>query len=197
MRDVGKYIKVCNICQRIKNRTETLAGKLKLSKVPKKLWTHLIAKLLLVVGKDTICDKLSKMVYSVATTEEKLAKGLVWLFRDNIQKLYGLPETVMSDRELQFLAELMKELNRMLGIETKLSTSFYSQTNEQTEQMNQELEQYFKFFVDYRQKDWPEQLVLAEFTVNNKVHLATKISPFIVNHGRELKIGVDIRRRKK
>jgi len=39
----------------------------------------------------------------------------------------------MSDRELQFAAELTKELNRILGIETKLLTSFYSQTDGQTE----------------------------------------------------------------
>jgi len=41
----------------------------------------------------------------------------------------------------------------MLGIETKLLILFYPQTNRQTEQMNQQLEQYFWFFVDHRQKD--------------------------------------------
>jgi len=56
--------------------------------------------------------------------------------------LHGLPESMVSDRELQFAAELTKELNRMLGIETRLSTTFHLQTNGQTEQMNQELEQY-------------------------------------------------------
>ena len=50
----------------------------------------------------------------------------------------------------------MKELNRMLGIETKLLTAFHPQTDGQTEQMNQELEQYLRFFIDHRQKDWPE-----------------------------------------
>jgi len=50
----------------------------------------------------------------------------------------------------------MKELNRMLEIETKLLTAFYPQTDGQTEQMNQELEQYLRFFIDHRQKDWPE-----------------------------------------
>ena len=43
--------------------------------------------------------------------------------------------------------------------------------------MNQELEQYLQFFVDHRQKNWPEWLVLAEFVVNNKVHSPTKMSP--------------------
>jgi len=39
--------------------------------------------------------------------------------------------------------------------------------------------------------------VSAEFTVNNKVHSATKVLPFIVNYGRELRIGVDIRKKRK
>ena len=51
--------------------------------------------------------------------------------------------------------------------------------------------------MDYRQKDWPEQLVIAKFAVNNKIYLATKVSPFIANYGRELKIGADIRRKEK
>jgi len=55
--------------------------------------------------------------------------------------------------------------------------------------MNQELEQYLRFFVDHRQKDWLEWLALAEFTVNNKVHMATKILPFMTNYGRELRGG--------
>ena len=59
----------------------------------------------------------------------------------------------MSDRGSQFVVEIMKKLNSILGIETKLSTSFHSQTDGQTERMNQELEQYLRFFIDYRQKD--------------------------------------------
>jgi len=41
-RDVGKYVEGCDICQRIKNRTEKVVWKLKLSEIPKKLWTHLM-----------------------------------------------------------------------------------------------------------------------------------------------------------
>ena len=70
----------------------------------------------------------------------------------------------------------------MLGIEMKLSMAFHPQTDRQTEQMNQELEQYLRFFVNHRQKDWPEWLASAEFVVNNKVHLAMKVSTFIVNY---------------
>jgi len=59
------------------------------------------------------------------------------------------------------------------------------------------LEQYLWFFVNHRQKDWPEWLASAEFAVNNKVHSAIKMSLFMANYGRELRIGGDIRKRGK
>ena len=131
--------------------------------MPEKLQTHLmvdfITKLPVVVGKDAIlvvCDQLSKMAYFVATMEGMSVEGLARLFRDNVQRLYGLLESVVSDQGPQFAAELTKELNRMLDIRMKLSTAFHSQTDGQTEHMNQELEQYLWFFVDHRQKDWPK-----------------------------------------
>jgi len=37
--------------------------------------------------------------------------------------------------------------------------------------------------------------VLAEFAINNKVHLITKMSPFMANYGRELRMGIDLRRK--
>ena len=137
------------MCQRMKNRTEEVAGKLKLGEVPEKLWMYIsvdfITKLPIVTGKDAIlvvCNRLSKMTYFVATTEGTSAEGLARLFRNNIWRLHGLLESVVSDRGPQFAADLTRELNRMLGIQTKLSTTFHPQTDEQTEQMNQELEQY-------------------------------------------------------
>jgi len=195
-RDVGRYVEGCDLCQRMKNRTEELAGKLKLSEVPQKTWSYLtidfITKLPVVAGKDVIlvvCNRLSKMTHFMATMEGISAEGLARLFQDNVWKLHGLPESVVSNRGPQFAAELMKELNRMLGIKTKLSTAFHPQTDGQTEQMNQELEQYLWLFIEHRQKDWPEWLAAAEFAVNNKVHIATKVSPFMANYGKELRMG--------
>jgi len=82
-------------------------------------------KLPVVVEKDIIlvvCDRLSKIIYFVATIE-----GLTRLFRNNVWKLHRLLESVVSDRGPQFVVKLTKKLNRMLGIETRLFTAFYSQ----------------------------------------------------------------------
>ena len=117
--------------------------KLKLSKVLEKLWIYLIVdfimKLLLVAGKDAIlmvCNRLSKITHFVATIEGTSAEGLVRLFRNNMWKLHRLLESVVSDRGPQSTAELTKELNIMLGIETKLSTLFHPQTDGQMKRMN-------------------------------------------------------------
>ena len=204
MRDVGKYVEGYNLCQKMKNRIEEPAGKLKLSEVPKKPWSHLtvdfIMKLPVVAGKDAVlvvCDRLSKMTHFVAMIEGTSAEGLARLFWNNVWKLHGLLESVVLDRGPQFVVELTKELNTMLGIKTKLSMVFHPQTDGQTERMNQELEQYLQFFIEHRQKNWPEWMAAAEFAINNKVHTATKVLPFMANYGREMRMGGDIRRKGK
>jgi len=203
-RDVGKYVEGCDLCQRMKNRTEEPAGKLKLSEVPQKTWTHLtvdfIMKLPVVVGKDAIlvvCNRLSKMTYFMATTEGISVEGLARLLQNNVWKLHELPESIVLDRGPQFMAELTKELNRMLGIRTKLSMAFHPQTDGQTERMNQELKQHLQFFIEHRQKDWLEWLAAAEFAINNKVHMATKVLPFMANYRKELRMEGKIRRKGK
>jgi len=102
-----------------------------------------ITKLPLVIGKNTIlvvCDRLLKIVYFVVIIERTLVKGLARLFRDNIWKLHELSKSVILNREPQLVVELMKDLNRMLNIKTKLLTSFHLQMDRQTEHINQELE---------------------------------------------------------
>jgi len=122
----------CDSCQRNKNCTEQPAGKLMPNSIPEKPWIHIsadfITKLPLAQGYDTILvvvDRLTKMVYFIPTTEKTTAEGLAKLFRDNVWKLHGLPKSIISDREPQFMAGLMKELNQILGIESKMSTVFH------------------------------------------------------------------------
>jgi len=91
----------------------------------------------------------------------------------------------------------MRELNRMLGIESKLSTAFYSQTNGQIERVNQELEQYLRMFIDHRQEQWPDWLGTAEFTYNNKAHSSTKMLSFKANYRQDPRMGFEMRKKGK
>jgi len=172
--------------------------------IPEKPWTHIsadfITKLPLAQGYDSILvvvDRLTKMVYFIPTTEKMSAEGLARLFRDNVWKLHGLPESIISDRGPQFTVGLMKELNGMLGIKSKLSMAFHPQTDGQTERVNQELEQYLRMFIDHRQEQWPKWLGTAEFTYNNKAYSSTKTSPFKANYGQDPRMGFEGRKKGK
>ena len=90
----------------------------------------------------------------------------------------------------------MKELNQMLGIDTKLATAYYLQIDGQMERMNQDLEQYLRMFIDYWQKQWPDWLVTAEFAYNNKVQTSTKVSSFRVNNRQDPRMGFELRKQK-
>jgi len=113
------------------------------------------------------------MVHFIPTTEKTLAEELARLFRDNMWKLHGLPESIILDRGPQFMTELMRELNRMLEIKSKLSMAFHPQIDGQTKRVNQELEQYLRMFIDHRQEQWPKWLGMAEFAYNKKMHSST------------------------
>ena len=129
---VKQYVKRCNQCQRIKNRIEIPVGKLRLNTVPEKLWQYisvdLITKLSISRGYDLILvvyDRFLKMLHFIVMTEKIIAEGLVKLFRDNTWKLHRLLESVILDKGPQFVARLMKKLNKMLRIEIKLSMAFH------------------------------------------------------------------------
>ena len=111
---VKQYIEGYDACQQNKNHTEQLAGKLMPNSIPEKSWAHIstdfITKLPLAQGYDSILvvvDQLTKMVHFIPTTEKTSVEGLARLFRDNVWKLHGLPESIISDRGLQFVAVLM------------------------------------------------------------------------------------------
>jgi len=113
----------CDAYQRYKNRSEAPAGKLMPNTIPEEPWSHIsadfITKLPLAQGYDAIlviCDWFSKMAHFIATMEKTLAEGLAKLFQDHVWKLHGLPEGIISDRGVQFVAGIIKELNNLLGI---------------------------------------------------------------------------------
>jgi len=157
MKEMGRYVDRCDACQRYKNQSKVPAGKLIPNAILEKPWSHIlvdfITKLLLAQGYDTILvvyDCFSKMAHFIATTEKTSAEGLAKLFQDHVWKLHRLPESIISDRGVQFVAEMIKELNNLLGIQTKFSTAYHPQTDGQTERINQELEQYLRVFINHR-----------------------------------------------
>jgi len=139
-------------------------------------------------------DRVSKRIHIAPTTKEIDSVGNARLFRDHIWRHHGLPDQIISDRGPQFVQSFTQELNRLLGIETRSSTSFHPQTDGQTERVNMEIEQYLRMFTNQRQSDWADWLPLAEFAYNNRVHSSTRATPFELDTGRHPRMGVEPRR---
>ena len=83
-----------------------------LEKIQTYLTVNFITKLSLMAEKNVILviyDRLSKITYFVPTIEKISVEELVRLFKDNMQKLYRLLKSVISNRKPHFVTELTKE----------------------------------------------------------------------------------------
>ena len=63
----------------------------------------------------------------------------------------------------------------------KLSTTFYSQTDSQTERQNRIMEAYLRVFVNWEQNNWAKPLPMTEFTYNNAKNASTNHTLFKLN----------------
>ena len=89
-----------------------------------------------------IVDHFSKQIHTIPTNTELTSEKIAKIYWDNVFKLYGIPRKVISDWEPQFESWFIKDLYQLLGIEDNLSIAYHSQTDGQTECINQKIEQY-------------------------------------------------------
>src|SRR5258707_5437476 len=125
-----------------------------------------------------VVDHLSKQIHAIPTVTSLDSTGVTQLFLEHIWHHHGLLEEVISDCGSAFVSNFSHELAALLGVKLTPSTSYHPQTDGQTECMNQEIEVYLQDFVSHRQDNWANWLPLAEFAYNNKVHTATRWTPF-------------------
>ncbi|KAL9564024.1 hypothetical protein ACKAV7_011798 [Fusarium commune] len=126
-----------------------------------------------------------------ACTYDLLSRDYYWpgMLSYEVWKLYGLPQTIVSNRGPQFVAEFWKKLNQQLSINALLLTVYHPETDGQTERLNAILEQYLRAYVSYLQDDWSRWLPLAEFAVNLLKSETTRMSPFFANYGFNPRMG--------
>lgn len=130
-----------------------------------------------------VVDRLTKMAHFIPTKGVPTAEQTAELMLQEIFRLHGIPDDIVSDRGVQFTSKLWKSFCTALGVKVNLFSSFHPQSNGQTERTNQTLEQYLRCFICYLQDDWMEFLPTAEFSYNNSEHSSISQSPFFANFG--------------
>jgi len=197
-RYIGQYVNTCDLCLRTKSIRQAPVGELHPLRIPDSRWDMLsvdfVVELPLSSGHDavmTVVDSVSKRAHFIPTHTMVTVEGAARLFLHQVWKLYGLPKCVISDRGPQFIARFTRELYHLLGIKLASSTAWHSQTDKQTERVNQELDQYLWLFVNEQQDDWYDLLPMAEFQHNNHVHSTTQQTPFLLDTGRLPRMGFE------
>jgi hypothetical protein len=131
----------------------------------------------------TVVDMYSKMTHFIPCTKSITSQETSNLVLREIFRLHGFPDDIISVQSPQFSSMFWKHLLKLIRISCKLSSSYHSETDSQTEHTNQTLEQYLRCFINYQQDDWVDFLHLAEFSHNNSVYSSIGFSPFFVNIG--------------
>uniref|UniRef100_H3GEC2 Integrase catalytic domain-containing protein n=1 Tax=Phytophthora ramorum TaxID=164328 RepID=H3GEC2_PHYRM len=97
-----------------------------------------------------------------------------------VRKHHGMPLDIVSDRDPRFTAQFWQEVFTLLGTQLSMSTADHPQTDGQTERVNRVLVDTMKSYA-HSFHQWSDCLPMAEFAINNSVHVSTRHTPFYVN----------------
>ncbi|TYK15559.1 reverse transcriptase [Cucumis melo var. makuwa] len=125
-----------------------------------------------------IIDFFSKYATFIPTTKQCSVEMTAQLFFKHVVKLWGVPTSIVSDRDGRFIGSFWTELFSLLGTSLNISSSYHPQTDGQTERFNCMLEEYLRHFVNARQKNWVQLLGIAQFCFNAQTSSSTGRSPF-------------------
>jgi hypothetical protein len=197
---VNEYVKTCDACQRNKPVHHAKHGLLQNLPIPTAPWQSLsmdhITDLPLSATYDAIlvvADRFTKQAHFIKANKTDDARTLARQFLDNIFRIHGLPNDIVSDRGATFTSQWWKEFLKMLKVKPNLSTAFHPQTDGQTERINQTIEQHLRTFCDYLQDDWTDLLPLAEHAYNCTHHSSIGMSPFYANLGYNPRLSISLR----
>ncbi len=130
-------------------------------------------------------NHLIKIRHLVLITSMKVEE-VINCFYDYVWKHHDLLEFFMSDWDTQFIFDVWKHMCKMLKINTKLSTTYHFEINDQIKKINAVMKHYLQVFVNYMQNDWTKWLSEVEFIINNTLLLITLASFFLINSSQNL-----------
>lgn len=101
-----------------------------------------------------VMDKFSKVEHSIQLKHPFTAASVAQLFIDQVYRLHGLPEVLISDRDKVFISAFWQQLFNLADTTLNLSSSYHPHTDGQTEQLNKCLETYLRCMVHAKPQQW-------------------------------------------
>ncbi|KAL1218026.1 hypothetical protein V5N11_006025 [Cardamine amara subsp. amara] len=181
----------CNVCQLVKAEHQVPSGLLRSLPIPEWKWDMITMDF--VVGlpisrtKDAIwviVDRLTKCARFLAIKKTDGAMVLARKYVQEIVRLYGVPVSIVSDRDPKFTSKFWKAFQTEMGTRVHMSTAYHPQTDGQSERTIQTLEDLLRMCVLDWGAHWVDHLSLVEFTYNNSYQASIGMAPYEALYGR-------------
>jgi hypothetical protein len=182
--DVVTYVKECHVCQASKSVNQLPAGLLQplpipdhpLEDISMDFITHLPRTISGNVGMMVIVDRLTKYVRIIPTATEDdsaipAAERTAQLFLHHWVRTFGIPKSIVSDRDVQFTSIFWTELFKCYGTQLKFSSAYHPQTDGQTERTNRTLQEVLRSYVSDDQDAWDENVWHVEVAINTSAQV--------------------------
>jgi putative transposase len=140
----------------------------------------------------TFVDHMTNRAHWRACRKTIDAPAFARIFIDDIVRLHGVPQEVVSDRNVRFTADYWREVTRILQTKLLMSTAFHPETDGLSENSNKMVVRYLRLFATHDQANSDNYLPLANYAYNSSVHRSTKLTPFELDLGFELPLSQDL-----
>jgi hypothetical protein len=130
-----------------------------------------------------VVDRFSKMAILTACKKNITVEDTAKLFFERVWVHFGIPQTIISDRDNRFLNTFWSSLWSLLDTKLTKSTTFHPQIDDQTEVINWMIVHILRMYNSKNPRTWDESLPYVQHSYNRALHSSTGHSPFQVGLG--------------
>ena len=189
--DILKWTSRCGPCMRLKSRRGKQDGSSQPLQLPQRPWESISRDFITGLpltryGHDAVTVdvcRLTKMAVFTPSRKDDSAQTTARRFFDNVYRRFGLPASIISDRDPKFTGHFWRALFSKCGTSLNMSTADHPQSDGQTEITNRILEELLRQVTNLQQTDWDTHLPLCEFAYNSSVSSSTGLTPFEALYG--------------
>jgi hypothetical protein len=139
-----------------------------------------------------VVDRFRKMFILMPCKKQVTAEQTTNVFFQYVWVHFGLPTSIILDRDTRFLGEFWTSLWRMMDTKLKRIMDFHPQIDGQTEVVNQTAVHFLRGYCSKHPELWDDQIHYIQHAYNRALHSFTQCSSFETCFGYLPKVPLDL-----